>query len=118
MTSGAYEDGGTYAVVLTDTKGKHLAFHRSPWAFEPVFYYLDSLTEDGKSEKLQYDSKELKALSVLCLNWADTTFTKDQQRKIFNKEGMRTDTENDLLHILFLFRPRVFDEWRATDKQQ
>jgi hypothetical protein len=99
------EDGGTIKGVIVDAKGKRVAFRRSPWAHkEPVYYYIDSPTPNDKPIKLKYDGEQLKALSVITLHWVDTTFTKDQQKKIREKQEGRTQGEADAAQILWLFR--------------
>lgn len=102
----AFEDGGTVTGVLMDSKGKAVAFRRSPWNKTPVYYYIDSPAPDGKPMKLAYDGKELKAISVLALLWVDKTFNKEQQARIQEKQEGRTPSEDDAGQILWLFRPK------------
>jgi hypothetical protein len=92
--------------VLLDSKGKAVAFRRSPWNRTPVYYYIENPTPDGKPMKLAYDGKELKALSTLAIWWVDKTFTKEQQSRIQEKQEGRTRSEDDAGQVLWLFRPK------------
>jgi hypothetical protein len=105
----SFEDGGTVIISIQDSKDIGYAFRRSPWAREePVHYFIDFPKKEHGPEKLEWDDPRLKALSVLALNWVDSLYSRNHQRRIFAGEYMwekpYDNQKANASAVLWLFR--------------
>lgn len=110
-----FDDGGTVKGSIHGANGKYIAFRRSPWAWgEPIEFFLTLYEGRGLEEmkrlkfkhkevKVSQDEPRLKAFSVLCLDWVDRNFQKNEQRRI--RDGFPPKKESDAGYILNLFGP-------------